>query len=254
MQRRVASTVANVTKRVAGLVLCAGALGMLSMPAGHAANLVTNGDFSSGFSGWSASPSGDPYWMALANTGGTNAALMGAYYDDNIPANRINDSVAQTLSTTPGTSYLVTFQYGELVSNPSFGGNNESCCYLDPIHQTSSNDPSSNPWAQTNDLNVLWGGSTQFSASNFLTSDQPVSGTNPGGGKTNGDYFYQTGFFLVTASGASTTLEFDADDYQQGVILTDISVSAVPTPEPATLALLGSALSGIGLLRRRRRA
>jgi hypothetical protein len=178
-----------------------------------------------------------------------NAAQIGAYFDVN---NVVQGYISQTLSTVVGQEYTISFLYGEYNSNPSFGGTDGSCCYLDPTNITDSNDPSTSPWAQNDSLNVLFGGDSVFSATNFFTSANPDPTTNPNSGESIGDYFYLQGTASVNATSTSTTLEFDANDYQQGVIITDIS--AVASPEPGTLGLLGSALLALGLAVRRKRA
>jgi PEP-CTERM motif len=247
------------------LTLCAIAAGILSAPLGRA-ELITNGGFCTGgpacvpsgdFTGWTPTASGDPYYTnTISLGGGVYAAQIGAYYDDSFPvANVIQGSIAQSLSTVVGQQYTITFLYGEYNTNASSSAVNpaecgeQNGCYLDPGNVTGSNDPNSSPWAQNNNLNVLLGGNSVFTDGNFFTS--AISGpNNTDGGTSVGDYFLEQGTAVWDATSTSTTLEFDANDLQQGVIITDVSVQA--TPEPGTIGLFGSALLGLGLLARRR--
>jgi PEP-CTERM motif len=245
---------------------CAIAAGTLGAPLGRA-DLIANGGFCTGscapngdFTGWTTTAAGDPYYTNTIDLApGTYAAQIGAYYDDSNPANVIQGSIAQTLSTVVGQQYTLSFLYGEYNNNISSSAVNpvdcaaQNGCYLDPGNTTGPDDSSTNPYAQVNNLNVLFGGSSVYGASNFFTS--AISGpNNTDGGKSIGDYFLQEGTAIVTATSTSTTLEFDAKDFQQGAIITDVSLEAVSAaPEPGTIGLLGSALLGLGLLARRSR-
>ncbi len=59
--------------------------------------------------------------------------------------------------------------------------------------------------------------------------------------------------FTVAATSASTTIKFSGRDDLNYLALDDVSVTAENVPEPATLAILGSTLFGLGVLRRRTR-
>jgi hypothetical protein len=77
-----------------------------------------------------------------------------------------------------------------------------------------------------NQFQVMWNGASVFNQYNL-----PASG-------------YQMYDLSVVASGASTTLEFDAQQNPAWFVLDDVSVTPTPTPEPPMLALFGL---GLGL-------
>jgi hypothetical protein len=230
-----------MTSKNARFVVCILAAGAFSSV--RADNLVVNGDFETGdFSDWSipSGAAGNPYWMAVTNTSpntGNYGAHIGSYPDIG--------TMSQTITTTPGAQYTLTFSYGEYNANDPLAPTE----YLNPANSGGNDDPSS-PYYMINSLNVLWDGSSAFSDADFFTTNNPGPNNNDGG-TSAGDYFYDTVTTTVTASGDSTTVEFDASDFQQDVIVDDISVSEV-APEPGTLALFGSALIGLVVLQRRR--
>jgi hypothetical protein len=221
--------------------LCIFAAGAFS--AAQANDLVVNGGFETGdFTGWTtpASPAGDPFWMAVTNTSpnsGVYGAHIGAYPDIG--------TISQTIATTPGAQYILTFSYGEYNANDPLAPTE----YLNPANSGGNSDPNS-PYYMTDSLNVLWDGTSVFSDANFFTTNNPGP-NNIDGGTSAGDYFYETVTATVTATGDFTTLELGALDFQQDVIVDDVSLVA-GAPEPGTLVLLGSALLGLGLARRKR--
>lgn len=246
------------------LTYCMIAASTICAPFVHA-DLVANGSFCSAgavacansggdLGGWTYT-AGDPYYTdTISLGGGIYAAEIGAYYPDS-GTTVAQGYISQTLNTVVGQSYTVSFRYGEhndnatiTVPNDPSQCTNQNGCYLDPGNITNTNNPFANPWAQNNDLTVQWGGANVASATNFFTS--AISGpNNPDLGRSVGDYFLLGGTQTVVATSTSTTLTFLADDAQQGVILTDISVQA--TPEPG-FVLPGAALLMLGLLVHRR--
>jgi hypothetical protein len=79
--------------------------------------------------------------------------------------------------------------------------------------------------------------------------------TNSNGGLNNGNfdpYIQNTGTFVLADSSITsfTTIASVSLDFGTGP---DTTLRAVRAPEPATLALLGTALAGLGLARRRRK-
>lgn len=81
-------------------------------------------------------------------------------------------------------------------------------------------------------FSAVWGAQTLFSVTNPAASG------------------YQVLSFLALATSLSTTLSFNFRDDPGFLFLDSVSVSA-SVPEPASLALLGIALGGMGFARRR---
>jgi PEP-CTERM motif len=66
-------------------------------------------------------------------------------------------------------------------------------------------------------------------------------------------FSYTLESFTVAATDINTTIMFSGQNDPGWQALDDVSVTANDVPEPATLAVLGSALFGLGTLRRRTR-
>ncbi len=212
------------------------------------ADILTNGGFETGdFTGWVLGGDLSQPYDARVNTNAPNSGTYAAHIGDegfNGPT-----TLSQTFNTIGGAFYDVNFWYGEYNSNDPSG-------YLGDPGNT---DPNS-PFYMTNGLTGSSDGSgSTFSDTNFFTNNQPVSGTNPGGGASQGDYFYEHGSFGFYALGSTSTITFAGYDFQQDVILDDVSVLLNTdhtrldvTPEPSSYAFVAGLLVCLGVAVRRK--
>jgi hypothetical protein len=193
-----------------------------------AANIVTNGNFSTGnFTGWTTNTCATTCGSAGLAVDGTNFGDPGAPTDTLFGAETgcddttdCNDPVigtwiSQLLTTDPLQTYTLTFLF-------------------DPGDATNGVE-----------LDVLW--------NNALVSTGPSA--NPVVNPTSLEWQTYTYTGLVPAGG-STSLEFTFRDDPDFLSISDISVTgsgASSVPEPASLLLIGGGLLGMGALLRRKR-
>jgi hypothetical protein len=200
----------------AKLTILALALGLAS-PALAASNIVTNGTFSSGLSGWTVAPgteigAGDGnLYSGCCNTGAlaSQSDTFAAFGGGNVPN---VSTLSQALLTIPGQDYTLTF-----------------------------------------DLTALGGGTQGFSASLFDGSTllgsllSTASAGSP----------FSTYSFNFFATSASTNLVFNVNPLGSGegdgvdAILDNVSVSAAPEPATWAMMILGFGIVGASLRRRR---
>ncbi len=203
-----------------------------------AANLVANGSFESGFTGWTLSgpaADGDPAVVIPYNS---SAGYPGGAFGEPIPANS-----APTNSPDPvGThaAYFVSDFANETLSQS---------VYLTPgIYQIGfSAYLPQNGYNNAGDA-TFTGEIAGVSLANFTASSLSPTTWQTYAGSTT---ITTAGFYLVDFT-FNTNFSPSKD-----VVIDQVYIIAgnppVPTPEPASLAVLGAGLAGLGFIRQRRR-
>jgi hypothetical protein len=192
---------------------------LLAIPTIASANIVTNGDFEAGSTGWSSTATTgfapiSAYVPCCGVTGvypgGTSAAFFGW-------GDLTGGKIWQDIPTSPGESYNVTFSYGAIAGAT----------------------------LQTMDVSALAGPSYTTVLGSMSLSDT---------GTTNLASLLNDYIFSFTASSTYTRLQFmDTSLNTSSVdgVLDNVVVTANPVPVPATLALLAGGLGLIGFSKRK---
>ncbi len=195
-------------KKIIKTVLSLATMAALGMGAAHA-NIVTNGDFENGTTGWSMT-------MGLGNSwgvGASTAALTGCVGHACVSTLGSGAFFQQNLATTAGQTYNLSFFVGENAG-------------------------------ATSELSVFWNGSLIADILNPANNTLDFN-TNPG--------MIEFTFNNLLATGSSTSLEIHGRQDPAGISFDNVSVVAANNvPEPASLALVGLGLAGLGAARRRK--
>lgn len=201
-----------------------------------ASSILLNGSFEapsigSGYAGYATGSTGISGWTVIGPAGGNVALVDQAYTESGftfpaqdgnqwldltgLASNTLNEGVQQTVSTTAGASYSLSFWMGNLLGAAGGLGN-------------------------TSSLDVLLNGS---SLSTF---------TFGGGG--NSLAWQQVSLTFIATSSSSTVAFLNRDPSSDGNnALDDVSLELTPVPEPASILLFGSGLAALAVGRHYRR-
>ncbi len=191
------------------------------VPVGSFTNFLTS---STAITGWTATgPAGTEVSIVnttFAQNGVTFEAFDGIQWLD-LTGNGSNstEGVIQTVTTVPGTNYVLTFDIGNTTGGSIFGTTSADVVKINGV-----------------------------SAGTFTNSTVAATSLN-----------WQQFTVNFTATGASTTIEFDnhdgGSDNSNGLDLVDLEVGGTGSvPEPASLVLVGTALAILAAFGMRRKS
>lgn len=213
------------------------------------ANLITNGDFSSGLTGWAAYNAGSGAWYAdtvgtttpqssHATSGAGGGAGTYAVTDQSGPGTHVLD---QAFTVLAGQQVTVAF---DLFANDYSGAGPIDCGVISHT---------SGP-CQYAMVDIITGGA---SATSRAAADVVMTLLAPfvdGGSNPNPFTNYSFDISSAVAAGGTYRLRFTEVDNQfffnMGV--DNVSVTAESVPEPTTIAILGMGLAGIGFARKKK--
>ena len=237
---------------VVGALALAAALATTSTMALAGPNLITNGDFTGGFSGFTTQ------YNIVAPT--TNAL----YPEGNITI-ADNPFSVHDYWVNVGTTFPLLIVNGATSGSPTIWQQSNIQTLAGGLYQFSANvmdiccnsNFGSNPNSPSDiqfQVNVNGGGWADLA--DYLTAPGAIAQSGD-----SGILEFITGSFTSTAGGAFDIRAINSIDLPGGndFALTNISVTAAedpvtPVPEPFTVALFGTGLAGVAAMRRRKKA
>jgi hypothetical protein len=219
----------------------------------RAVELLSNGDFETGtFAGWTVTDlaGGTGSWFIdtpgstspVSTSATAGNAAGGSFYAVTDQGGPGTHSLTQSFAVAPGAASVI-FSFQMFANDQSGFAPSVNAAGLD--HTAVPN--------QHVRVDVLTGAALPFDTgagvlANFFLGDD--AGVNP-----NPFTSYAFDITALVAAGGTFQIRFAEVDnqlfYQMGVDNVSVTVDGLAVPEPGSLALLGVAVAGIGLLRRR---
>lgn len=231
------------------LVLCA--VGMLT---NAQANLITNGDFSAGLTGWTVTDQAGGSGSWYASTVGAVTPLSGfatSAVGGGVGGYAVSDqtgpgahALTQSFSVAPGSNVSLSFNL--FVNDQSGAGPIADPAGLD---YTSGGTGAANQHARVDILTAGAGGLSTAPADIVATILAPF--TDPFASIPNPFTAYNFDITPFVGGGGTFQIRFAEVD-NQGFFHAGVDNVAISVPEPGTLALLGLGLAGLAASRRRK--